>query len=382
MNSRTLSGSKPRVLWIGLLVTLMLGAVLAASLWQPVFGAAPVQQAQGGAISSNELYSELLQGVVSIEVVRDTPFGPMEMPEDMPDPKSLFPGREFPTPQNRGTGFVFDAQGHIVTNQHVVDSATAVHVVFSDGSWYPATVLGEDPFSDLAVLEIEDLDREVAPLPLAEAGTLQVGHTVYAFGYPSGLTGALTRGMISSIEPGGMGFGASGYPIPNLIYSDTLVVPGYSGGPLLNEAGEVTGVNTGIAYTGIGTQGLTLSIPLDVVRKIVPSLIADQTYTYPHLGIRGGSITAVQAAELALPRVNIGALVHAVQEGSAAATGGIQAGDILIAIGENPITNFGSLASQLVLNYQAGDRVEFSALRDGEEINFQVELGTRTSPLQ
>ncbi len=282
-------------------------------------------------------------------------------------------------PAGRGSGFFFDRQGHIVTNQHVIDGATSIQITLSDGSWHPAVVMGQDVYSDLAVLLIPDLDRDISPLPLDLESILVPGSRVYAFGFPSGLNGTLTQGIVSSIGAGLGGEQAGRYLIPNLVQSDSLLVPGHSGGPLLNTRGEVVGVTMGIVYTGFGTRGLSQSIPIPLLLQVVPALIAEHKYTYPFLGVAGHDLTVQDAINMNLGSLRVGAYISDVPPDSAAAQGGIQPGDILQAINGVPIPNFSELSALLVLHHKPGDTVEFSLLRNATEIKVQVILEERGS---
>jgi len=350
--------------------------VLAAGVWPPAYGAfwTPPPAAPADFVESGSLYDQLLLGVVRVEASATRP---------APDRPHEFQPADFRPPDigsaGRGSGFFFDRQGHIVTNHHVVAGATSIQITLSDGTWYPAAVVGQDVYSDLAVLRIPDLDRDIAPLPLDRDSVPGLGSRVYAFGFPSSLQGTLTQGIVSSIRSG-MGTAHAGrYLVPRLVQSDALLLPGHSGGPLLNTRGEVVGVMMGIAYTGWGLRGLSRSIPLPLLRKVVPALIAEHQYTYPFLGVAGHDLTVQDALTRDLGSVRMGAYIADVQPGSAAAQGGIQPGDVLQAINGVPVPTFAELSARLVLQHEPGDTVEFSLLRDATEIQRQVILEERGS---
>jgi len=202
-----------------------------------------------------------------------------------------------------GSGFVFDRQGHIVTNNHVIYGGTNVTVTFSNGTIYTAEVVGADMFSDIAVLKVVTKEEETAqgvskgfiPLQLGNSSMLAIGDEVAAIGNPFGLTGSMTTGVVSGLgrlipiqttnittTPE-----ARAFPIPNIIQTDAAINPGNSGGPLLNMNGEVVGLNTAILSSGQFFSGIGFSIPSDTLRIIVPALIANGTYLHPWVGVGG-----------------------------------------------------------------------------------------------
>ena len=368
---------------LGAFVILLISLALVIANGRPAAGAteaAPaVQSARGAALNAQTLYGRLLDSVVRIETERNMPEGRPNVP-GWPDLEDMLPDFEIPDPApvaGRGTGFVFNDQGHIITNHHVIAGAEDIHVVFADGAWHAAEVVGQDAFSDLAVLRIPDLERAVAPLTLAAGDALAIGETVFAFGYPDSLQGTLTQGIVSSLEPMSGGFRRQGYMIPNLIQSDILVIPGLSGGPLLNAQGEVVGINMGINLTRAGTRGLTNSIPVELVRRIAPTLVQGQEYVYPFLGVGGGSLTVEQASDLELDNLKGGAYISSVQPESAAANGELQAGDIVTAIDGFAIRDFQELAARLILRHAPGDAISVSVLREGQTLDLNVVLDER-----
>jgi S1-C subfamily serine protease len=185
-----------------------------------------------------------------------------------------------------GSGFVYDNQGHIITNYHVVDAATKADVTFTDGNTYSAKVIGKDPNSDLAVLQITDnfSEEKVVPLPMANSSNVRTAEQVIAIGNPFGLSGTITTGIVSQQErllpnPD------TGFSIPNTIQTDAAINPGNSGGPLLNIKGEVIGMNTAIFSQTGGYSGIGFAIPSNTIAREVPSLIKDGSYVHPWLGI-------------------------------------------------------------------------------------------------
>ena len=190
-----------------------------------------------------------------------------------------------------GSGFVLDKQGHVLTNNHVVDGATKADITFVDGNTYSAKVIGRDPFGDLAVLQITDnfSDEKLLPLPIVNSSNVQVGEQLIAIGNPFGLSASMTTGIVSQIGrllPDSQ----TSYAIPNTIQTDAAINPGNSGGPLLNMKGNVIGMNTAIfsstgAYSGVG-----FAIPSESIIRELPSLIKTGTYEHPWLGLAGGKI--------------------------------------------------------------------------------------------
>jgi Trypsin-like serine proteases, typically periplasmic, contain C-terminal PDZ domain len=221
-----------------------------------------------------------------------------------------------------GSGFLIDTGGHIVTNNHVVEGADTIWVTFSDGSLREAEVLGTDPFSDLAVLKVDDLPPGAVPLELGDSDTLQVGQRVIAIGNPFGLQGTMTVGVISALGrvlPTVTTATGGSFSNPEIIQTDAAINPGNSGGPLLDSAGRVVGVNTAIRTTTGGNMGVGFAVPVNTVKRIVPHLISEGTYHYPYLGITADNrFTLAQLAhELDLP-VTHGVLVSAVEPGGPA----------------------------------------------------------------
>ncbi|TDI83903.1 MAG: trypsin-like serine protease, partial [Chloroflexi bacterium] len=205
------------------------------------------------------------------------------------------PSNQNAFPLGQGSGFVIDMQGHIVTNQHVIDGAEEIEVDFPSGFKAWATIVGTDPDSDLAVLKVEVPSEELVPIPLGDSDQVQVGEFVVAIGNPFGLSGSMTVGIVSAIgrvlqserdAPGGGSFSAG-----DLIQTDAAINPGNSGGPLLNLQGQVIGVNRAIStesFTVSGSasnSGVGFAVPVNIVRRVVPALIQNGSYDYPYLGI-------------------------------------------------------------------------------------------------
>jgi len=319
------------------------------------------------------LYEQVLPGIVSLQVVGNG--------------------------GGLGSGFVYDDQGHILTNYHVVEGATQLEVDFTSGYKIYGTVIGTDLDSDLAVVKVNAPASELHPLPLGNSDSLKVGQTVVAIGNPFGLSGTMTTGVISALgrtldsqrdAPSG-GFFTAG----DIIQTDAAINPGNSGGPLFNLNGEVIGVNRAIRtenFTGTGepvNSGIGFAIAINIVKRVTPVLIAEGQYDYPYLGI--SSID-----ELSLPQIEAlglqsftGAYVTSVTPNGPADQAGIRAGDqntstgldaggdLIVAIDGQSILRFDDLLRYLINNKSPGDTVVLTVLRGEEQVDIDVTLGRR-----
>lgn len=302
-----------------------------------------------------------------------------------------------------GSGFVFDEEGHIVTNAHVVRDAEEVMVTFSTGYVVPAEVVGIDDYSDLAVIKVDPAEVPLVPLPVGDSNLLQVGQRVVAIGNPFGLDGSMTTGIISALGrslPSAQLLDSryQGYNNPSIIQIDAAVNPGNSGGPLLNSLGEVVGINTAIRTENGGFQGIAFAVPSNTLLRIVPQLIEDGTAEYSWLGIsspatiRGGSFNlGLIADELNLP-VRQGVLVSEVFADSPAARAGLQSGterefvrgvevpvgaDIIVAIDGHTVHDIDDLVAYLVENTSPDDVVTLTIVRGNQTLDLDVTLGVR-----
>jgi S1-C subfamily serine protease len=306
-----------------------------------------------------------------------------------------------------GSGFVFDKNGHIITNYHVVEGAknNKVYVTFLDGVSYEAEIRGTDPYADLAVIKILNLNphndalSKLVPLALGNSTNLKVGEKVVAVGNPFGLSGSLTEGIISGLGrlmpantiqfiPPSQPYDLQNIPlnvpsfsIPDIIQTDAAINPGNSGGPLLNMKGQVIGINTAIfsntgAYIGIG-----FSIPSNLLVKIIPTLIAGETYKHPYIGISGTEITP-DIAKLMNLNESSGFLVVNVTKDSPASLAGIKGGnmtyqingrpvdlggDVIIKIDNKTVKKLDDILSYLENNKKIGSNVSLTIWRDGNE---------------
>ncbi len=294
--------------------------------------------------------------------------------------------------EGAGSGFVYDLQGHIITNNHVVEGVDKIYVTFADGKMVPATVIGTDADSDLAVIKVDVDAEELHPVTLGESASLVVGQMAIAIGNPFGLEGTMTSGIVSALGRV-ISTDSSRYSMVDLIQTDAPINPGNSGGPLLDSAGRVIGVNTMI-YTESGTSsGVGMAVPVDTVKRVVPQVLEKGSYAHPWLGVSGMSITPVLAEALDLP-VEQGVLVESVVNGGPADLAGLRGGtqtrmvdgesfavdgDIIVGIGEVEVQSFDDVVSYLARNTRAGQNLQITVLRDGRRQTFTVTLGERPS---
>lgn len=294
-----------------------------------------------------------------------------------------------------GSGFVIDAGGHIVTNAHVVEQADAVQVTFSDGSLADAQIVGQDPYSDLTVIQVNVVPQGLVPLELGDSSALQVGQRVVAIGNPFGLKGTMTVGIVSAVGrtlPAQLAE-IEGFQNPEIIQTDAAINEGNSGGPLLNSRGQVIGVNAAIRSTTGVNSGIGFAVPVNTVKRIVPRLIEAGTYHYPYLGIKSNNLFTVAelAAPLGLPVIR-GVLISEVVAGTAAAKAGLRGGDhevevmgipimaggdIITAVDGYELRDFDDLIAYLVRETEVGQEIVLNVIRDGEELEVPVTLGER-----
>ncbi|MCO5179762.1 MAG: trypsin-like peptidase domain-containing protein [Anaerolineae bacterium] len=291
-----------------------------------------------------------------------------------------------------GSGFVYDNEGHIITNNHVVTGASGLEVVFPDGERRAAEVIGADVDSDLAVIKIENLPDGVLPIPLGDSNDIQVGQFAVAIGNPFGEAGSLSLGIISglgrTLTSDRIAEGGGRYSLPKVIQTDAAINPGNSGGPLLNLAGEVIGVNSAIRTSTGTNSGVGFSIPVNAVSRVIPSLIAEGVYHYPFIGIRMTPLDLAAQEELGLSQAS-GAYVTDITPGSPADKAGLIAsgfndtigilpgGDLIIAVDGQPVKSPDDLISFLVFDAEVDQTITLRIIRDGAEIDVPLTLAER-----
>ncbi len=349
---------------------------------------APSQSASGLLASLEgsleNIYTQVGPSVVHIRVVQETMA------------TSLF---GFLTPQQQeatGSGFIWDRDGYIVTNNHVVENSQDIRVTFSDGAVVPTQVVGADPNSDLAVIKVDRPSEALPPVTMAPADDVKVGQLAIAIGNPFGLQGSMTLGIVSalgrSLPVESSSTQSSGYTIPGIIQTDAPINPGNSGGILVNDQGKVIGVTSAIISPVDASAGIGFAIPAAIVSKVVPALIETGQYQHPYIGITGTTLFPEVVDAMQLPEGQLGALVIDVTPNGPADSAGIKGsdstatindqefpigGDVITAIDSHPVKSFDDLVSYLALETEVGQTVQLSIIRDGKPMTVQVELQAR-----
>ncbi len=319
----------------------------------------------------NRIYSTSLPSIVHIKVRQTVP--------------GFFQNQER---TGEGSGFIWDIEGHIVTNYHVVASASIVDVEFADGAQYPAAVIGLDPNSDLAILKVNSNGKILTPLNLGDSTNVKVGNHTIVIGSPFGQEFSMSSGIVSAIKRTVPSQNAM-FSIPNVIQTDAAINPGNSGGPLMDIDGNVIGINSQIISRSGGNQGIGFAIPINSVKKIIPTLIRGEKFEYPYIGITGMDLNANLKNALEIDLNVNGVMVVDVVKGSPADLGGLlgytgtvsdnnnsypSGGDILTAINAIPIKSMGDLLTLLFSDYSPGDSITFTILRDSNSLELDVTL--------
>jgi S1-C subfamily serine protease len=331
--------------------------------------AAPRAVTPRGPLAPDELANIELFKKASPSVVHITSLGVQ---------RDLFTRNVQQVPRGTGTGFVWDAEGHIVTNFHVIQGANAARVTLADQSSHEARLVGLFPDRDLAVLKIDAPKGKLPPLDIGSSRDLLVGQRVYAIGNPFGLDQTLTVGIVSALNREIESFNSR--TIRGVVQTDAAINPGNSGGPLLDSAGRLIGVNTQIASPSGASAGIGFAIPVDEVNRIVPRLIRDGRFVRPALGVTAAPAQLHRA--LKLPK---GVAVVGVGRGSPAARIGLEPfrrgdrgeilmGDVITALDGEPVTDLDDMLTQLERR-QPRDAVELTVWRGGAERRVQVRLG-------
>ena len=262
--------------------------------------------------------------------------------------------------QGLGSGVVIDSAGYIVTNNHVIADANELAVALPDGTLQPTRVVGVDPDSDLALLKVETANLK--PITMGDIKSIAVGDVVLAVGNPLGVGQTVTQGIVSALGRRGIGIN----PVENFIQTDAAINPGNSGGALIDTAGRLVGINSAILSRGGGSEGIGFAIPVDLTQKVVASLQKNGRVSRGWLGV----------STEAVPNGEHGATIALVQPGGPADKAGIAPGDVIVALGGQPIEQPSDLAST-ILTLEAGSRVPVEIVRNGRRTTIEVELGKR-----
>lgn len=402
------------------------GIVPAVSVSAPVAQNVPDTAVAGDIVTEQtyvNIYKQANPGVVNIQVIGAPVQGLYQFPneelpeipehEDIPeefrdffenlpedfDPESI---PQIPS-TGAGSGFVYDQEGHIITNNHVVEGAEDITVIFADGTEAAATIVGTDPGSDLAVIKVDVPADQLTPLTMADSDGLEVGQLVATIGNPFGLDGSMSTGIVAGLGrtlPGAAAPGGARFNIPNIIQTDAVINPGNSGGPLLNLDGQVIGVNTAI-QTDPSSFSLTPSfggvgyaVPVNILKRVAPQLIENGSVETAWMGISGSQMTGDVAEAMGLDASQRGVLVQEVLEDGPAAKAGLLAstettningfdvtigGDVIVKIDDQPVVEFDDLLGYIVTQASVGQPVIIQVLRDGKLLDLSLTLEARPS---
>jgi putative serine protease PepD len=299
-------------------------------------------------LSVNQIYRRAYRGVVEITV------------QEQAGQQSPFGGGGG-TAEAQGSGWVYDSDGHIVTNEHVVDGATSISVRFWNGKSYPANVVGSDKTTDLAVIKVDAPSSELYPLSVGSSTDLGVGDGVVAIGSPFGLEETVTSGIVSALHRAIQS--QTNFTINDAIQTDAAINHGNSGGPLLNSAGEVVGVNAQIKSDSGDNAGIGFAIPSATIHKVAPQLISSGKAIHAYLGV-------------AIDANAVNAKIAKINAGTGAAKAGLKVGDVITALDGHQIAA-GDDLSRAIDTYKPGDQVTVTYKRGGSEHTTTVTLGTR-----
>jgi 2-alkenal reductase len=338
---------------------------------------------------------------VAIQVVQKQAVDMLPIPE-IPGfpfsgpPVSKNPRRQYQYRQGLGSGFVWDRDGHIVTNNHVVAGADRIAVVFDDGTTVPGKIVGQDAHSDLAVIQVNVPSGRLQPVTLVESTAVKVGQLAIAIGNPFGQQNTMTTGIVSGI---GRSLPASDgtpqgptYTIPDVIQTDAPINPGNSGGVLLDDTGRVIGVTAAIESPVGVSAGVGFAIPSAIAQQVVPSLIRTGRYQHPWLGISGVSLSPDLARAAGLPADQRGAMIVDVMPGSPADRAHLHrsarqvtidgerarvGGDVIVAMNGLPVKSFDDVVAYLARNTSVGQALTLTVLRGGRNQQVTVTLAAR-----
>jgi S1-C subfamily serine protease len=352
---------------------------VAAPLTAPVD--AKAEEGDGNTV--NQIYKADGQGVVFIESQLEAQESEFLNPFGEPEEESGGTAT--------GSGFVIDNEGHILTNNHVIEGAEKVTVKLGESEkTHEAEVVGTDPGTDIALLKVNAPAKELHPLTLGRSSEIEVGDPVVAIGNPFGLDRTVTSGIVSALQRQIQA--PNGFSINHVIQTDAAINPGNSGGPLINAEGEVIGINSQIATGGggNGNVGIGFAIPMDTIRAEIQQLETKGEVEHAFLGITGGTVTPELAKAVNLP-VSEGVLVQTVVKGSPADKAGLEAGHTSATIGGTEVRLGGDIITEAngkkvksmeelveaIQDSKPGDDLELTILRDGQEKTADVTLGTQ-----
>jgi serine protease Do len=363
----------------------------------PVVVQAPASTGAVAALEGvlEQIYTQVNPSVVNIQVSYSVEAASPAVPEIPGFPQLPVPqGPQ--TQQALGSGFVWDNEGRIVTNNHVVDGADKITVTFYDGTTVPAELRGADPDSDLAVVQVDLPADRLQPVQVADSIQVKVGELAIAIGNPFGLEGTMTVGIISalgrSLPVQSNLLQGPTYTIPDIIQTDAPINPGNSGGVLVDDTGQVIGVTAAIESPVQANAGIGFAIPSAIVEKVVPSLIETGSYEHPWLGISGRTLNPELAQAMGLDADQRGALVIDVTADSPADQAGVHGsdrqveiegqsvrvgGDVIVAVDGQPVKEFDDLITYLVRNTEVGQTIELTVLRGGQEDTLSLTLEAR-----
>ena len=371
--------------------------------------AAPLQEAAPSGASGDllaayqgtleALYTKVSPSVVNIRVVQKVDASTADTLQIPGFPFFNLPQDQQPQPQYQtalGSGFVWDTGGDIVTNNHVVSGADKIEVTFSDGTVLPATLVGADPDSDLAIIHVDAPAGLLQPVSMGDSTTVKVGQLAIAIGNPFGLEGTMTTGIISAVGRSlpADETAAQSYTIPDVIQTDAPINPGNSGGVLVDVNGQVLGVTSAIESPVGANAGIGFAIPSAIVKNVVPVLIKDGKYVHSWLGISGTTLVPDLATAMKLDANQHGALVEEVFPKSPAEKAGLRGssqqvsidgqtatvgGDVITAIDNHPVVEMEDLIAYLVSSTKVDQTVSLVILRDGKPQTLDVTLAARPS---
>ena len=347
----------------------------------------------------NGVYTQVLPSVVNIQVSMTV----------SPDSSQVFPDLPFDFPfggnpeqgdpyhsSALGSGFIWDKEGHIITNNHVVEDSDEIMITFYDGTTVSGEVIGTDPESDLAVVKVDYPAESLQPIQIADSTQVQIGDLVAAIGNPFGLQGTMTVGIVSalgrSLPVSANALQGSSYTIPDVIQTDAPINPGNSGGVLVNMLGQLIGVPTAIQSSSGVNAGIGFVVPSVIVQKVIPELIDQGYYEHPWIGISGTTLDSETAEKMGLTRDQRGVLVMDVVPDSPADKAGLQGsdrlaededqeirlgGDVIVQIDAQQTHDFEDLTAYLARYTSAGQTVSLRIIRDGEPETLELMLDVR-----